>query len=561
MRFASSRRRARGFALIEMLGALAIAALMLAGIAMLVDTSLDDVRAQQAAQYQAQVTAAATRALKRDYDAWLQRANTQAPVVMTLADLQATNDLPAALRPANAYGQHTCVLVKRTASGAGLDALVVTTGGETIGDKELGLVAASAGPGGGSIGARLPAEARGAFDAWRMPLGAYLGGSSPTCDPADAAPPNAGHLANEIFFNGPGQQINSDYLYRVGVGGHPEANAMQVPIWLTHTFVEGSADAANCGTAGGFANGKLGADAAGNLLSCSNGVWRGAGGHWKSPVATAGTLPDDASNEAGDVRLTLDTFRAYAWTGGGWQALAVDRDGNMIVPGIVAANRLEITGSVVVNTPCLPDPMRQNAGLVSMGQDGQVLSCQNGIWLPQSGIKIGGTDMDCQILMATPGATDFPQCSSTYAGPYPNGSLITYEADGTYTYTIDRRVKLDNNGLISVSAYMHMSYATCDLKGREGQMRLVVEIIDVQGNKVIAHGEAQSTKLIEDAATINVTLNQAAEPRGGYVVRLASKWATYDSYAKTPWQSTYCSGGHTFLQTPLVTGWTVNSFY
>lgn len=58
MRFVLSRRRARGFALIEMLGALAIAALLLAGIAAMMDSSLDDVRAQQAAQYQAQVTAA-----------------------------------------------------------------------------------------------------------------------------------------------------------------------------------------------------------------------------------------------------------------------------------------------------------------------------------------------------------------------------------------------------------------------------------------------------------------------------------------------------------------------
>ncbi|KVD86550.1 pilus assembly protein [Burkholderia sp. ABCPW 14] len=560
MRFPLSRRRARGFALIEMLGALAIAALMLAGIAMMIDTSLDDVRAQQAAQYQAQVTAAATRALKRDYDAWLQRANTQTPVVMTLADLQSTSDLPAALQPRNAYGQHTCVLVKRTASGAGLDALVVTTGGETIGDKELGLVAASAGPGGGSISTRLPTEARGAFDAWRMQTGTFLGGSSPKCDASDAAPPSAGHLASEIFFNGPGQQINSDYLYRVGVGGHPEANAMQVPIWLTHTFVDGSADPANCGTAGGFANGKLGADAGGNLLSCKNGVWRGAGGHWKDPVNTTDDLPNDASNETGDVRLTLDTFRAYAWTGGGWQALAVDREGNLIVPGVISAKQYEITGRVVVNSPCSPDPGRPNAGLVSMGQDGQVLSCQDGKWLPQSGIKIGSTETACEILMETPGARDF-SCGYTYRGPYPNAPLITYEPDGTYTYTIDRQVKLDNNGLISVSAYMHMSYATCDLKGRQGQMRLVVDVIDVQGNKVIAHSEAQSSKLIEDAATINVTLNQAAEPRSGYVVRLSSKWATYDNYARTPWQSTYCSGGQTFLQTPLVTGWTINSFY
>ncbi|MUV23815.1 shufflon system plasmid conjugative transfer pilus tip adhesin PilV [Burkholderia thailandensis] len=560
MHFKSSRRRARGFALIEMLGALAIAAMPASISAAMMDASLDDVRAQQAAQYQAQVTAAATRALKRDYDAWLQRANTQTPVVMTLADLQAANDLPAALRPANAYGQHTCVLVKRSASGAGLDALVVTTGGETIGDKDLGLVAASSGPGGGSISTRFSTEARGAFDAWRMPLGAYLGGSSPKCDPADASPPNAGHLANEIFFNGPGQQINSDYLYRVGVGGHPEANAMQVPIWLTHTFVDGSVDAANCGAAGGYTNGKLGADADGRLLSCRNGVWRGAGGYWKDPVETANDLPTDASNEKGDVRLTLDTFRAYAWTGGAWQALAIDQNDNLIVPGVVSANRYEITGRVVVNTPCAADSTRPTAGLISMGQDGQVLSCQNGKWLPQSGIKIGSTDMDCQILMATPGAKDFPQCSHTYTGGYPNGSFITYADDGTYTYRIERPVTLDNNGLISVSAYMHMSYAVCNSKGWEGQMRLVVEIVDIQDNKVIAHGDAQSPKLIDDAATINVTLNQAAEPRRGYKVVLYSNWATY-SGPGTPWTSDYCNSKRTFLQTPLATGWTINSFY
>ncbi|WP_347469770.1 type II secretion system protein [Burkholderia stagnalis] len=560
MRFTSSRRRARGFSLIEVLGALAIAAVMLAGIAMLVDTSLDDVRAQQAAQYQSQVTAAATRALKRDYDAWWQRANKLTPIVMKLTDLQTTNDLPAALRSTNAYGQHTCVLIKRSAGSVGLDALVVTTGGEPIGDKELGLVAASAGPGGGSISKTFPNEARGAFDAWRMPLGAFLGGSSPKCDPADAAPPNAGHLANEIFFNGPGQQINSDYLYRVGVTGHPEANAMQVPIWLTQKFAEGNLDEANCGTAGNFTNGKLGADTFGNLLSCQNGVWRSTGGHWKDPVETTNKLPNDELNHVGDVRLTLDKFRAYAWTGAAWQALAVDQNDNLIVPGVVSANQYEITGRVVVNTPCAADKSRPDAGLISMGKDGQVLSCQDGKWLPQSGIKIGSTDMDCQILMATPGATDFSQCSYTYTGGYPNGSFISYAEDGTYTYRIERPVTLDNNGLISVSAYMHMSYAVCNSKGWEGQMRLVVDIVDIQSNKVIAHGDAQSPKLIDDAATINVTLNQAAEPRRGYKVVLSSNWATYDRNA-TPWTSNYCNSKKTFLQTPLATGWTINSFY
>ncbi|WP_323117809.1 shufflon system plasmid conjugative transfer pilus tip adhesin PilV [Burkholderia alba] len=554
MAYGPIRRRARGFALIEILGALAIAALMLAGIAAMMNTSIEDVRAQQAAQYQAQVTAAAARALKRDYDAWMQKANTQQPVVMTLDDLRGSNDLSATLRPLNAYAQGTCVLIKKTANAQGLDALVVTTGGEAIKDVELGPIAAGSGPGGGSVTAAYPAEARGAYDNWRMALDAYMGGATPD----KCARPGPGHLANEIFFNGPGQQINSDYLYRVGVNGHPEANAMQVPVWLTHTFVNGSADAANCGTNGNYANGKVAADGAGNVLSCKAGYWRNVGGHWKDPVATAYQLPNDNTNEQGDVRLTLDTFRAYAWTGNGWQALAVDKDGNMIVPGIVAANRLEITGTVVVNSRCSPDPARPGAGQVSMGADGQLLTCQNGKWLPQSGIKVGDTDIGCEIIMATPGANDF-NCARTYYGPY-HGGAVGHSSDGTYTYNIERQVKLDNNGLISVSAYMHMSYANCNKTGWEGQMRLMVDIVDLQSGNSIAHGEAQSTKLRDDASTINVTLNQAAEPRGGYKVVLSSNWATYDRDA-TPWTSNYCNSTQTFLQTPLVTGWTVNSFY
>ncbi|WDD92554.1 shufflon system plasmid conjugative transfer pilus tip adhesin PilV [Burkholderia sp. FERM BP-3421] len=555
MRYGMMRRRARGFTLIEVLGALAVAAMMLIGIAAMMDTSIDDVRAQQAAKYQEQVTGAVTRALKRDYDAWMQKAGTQTPVVMPFADLQTNGDLPQSLQLKNAFGQSTCVLVKKSANGKGLDALVVTTGGEAIRDVDLGPIAAGSGAGGGSIAASNPAEARGAYGNWIINLATYLGGGTPGC-----GRPGPGHLANEIFFNGPGQQINSDYLYRVGVGGHPEANAMQVPIWLSGTIQLDRADPANCGTASGFMNGKIAADLNGNVASCRNGYWRGAGGHWKEPVASASQLPNDASNERGDVRLTLDFYRAYSWTGAGWQALAVDQKGNLIVPGIIAANMLEITGQVVVNTSCSPDPdpARKNAGQVSMGADGQLLTCQDGKWLPQSGIKIGSTDKSCSILMVTYGASDF-SCPDVFTGPYTS-PYVSHSEDGTYTYVIERPVTLNNNGLISVSAYMHMAYALCNKTGRQGQMRLIVQIVDKRNNAVIASNEAQSTKLIDDSSTINVTLNQAAEPGNGYKVVLSSNWATYDQDA-TPWQSTYCNSKRTFLQTPLVTGWTINSFY
>lgn len=554
MRYGTMRRRARGFTLIEVLGALAVAAIMLIGIATMMDTSIDDVRAQQAAKYQEQVTGAATRALKRDYEAWMQQANAKLPVVMSLASLQASGDLPPGLQPLNPYGQSTCVLIRKAANGPGLDALVVTNGGEAIRDVDLGPIAAGSGAGGGSVAASNPAEARGAYGNWIVNLGTFMGaGVVQNC-----GRPGAGHLANEIFFNGPGQLVNNDYLYRGKIAGHPEVNQMTTPIWLSVTAKLGQPDQENCGTTGGFTNGKIAADADGTVVSCRAGYWRSVGGYWKDPVADASQLPNDATNRVGDVRLTLDTYRAYSWTGQGWQALAIDQDGNLIVPGIIAANMLEITGKVVVNTSCSPDPARKNAGQVSMGADGQLLTCQDGKWLPQSGIKIGSTDKSCSILMVTYGASDF-SCPDVFTGPYTS-PYVSHSEDGTYTYVIERPVTLNNNGLISVSAYMHMAYALCNKTGRQGQMRLIVQIVDKRNNAVIASNEAQSTKLIDDSSTINVTLNQAAEPGNGYKVVLSSNWATYDQDA-TPWQSTYCNSKRTFLQTPLVTGWTINSFY
>jgi type II secretory pathway pseudopilin PulG len=559
------KRRTRGFALLELLGALAVASVLMIGLAMMINASLEDARAAQAAQYQARMTAAATQELRQNYQVWLQRAGTTTPSVMSLATLQADGFLPASVQPKNAYGQTSCVLVLKEANGVALDALALTEGGESIGDAELGFIAANSGQGGGSITARQPTQAIGAYQSWMVPVSTFIpSGSNIKCASSDAAPPNAGHLASEIFYNGPGTQINSDYLYRVGVNGHPEANAMQVPIWLENTYVEGEVDATNCGVTGNYANGKIAADVYGHLLSCKSGTWRGASGQWRDPVANAASLPGSGAaspNQVGDVRLTLDTLRAFAWTGTGWQALAIDSNGDLVVPGAVVAKTLEVSTPVVINTACSPDPNNPTAGQISMGASGQVLSCQNGTWLPQSGITMGATDNDCTILMATPGATDYAQCSSVYPGPYPNSPTVTYANDGTYTYVIKRPVTLNNNGLIAVSAYMHISYSMCNKSGWQGQIQLIADIIDNQSGQSIAHGEAQSTTITDDSTTVNISLNQAATPRKGYSVVLQSNWATY-SGPGSPWTSNFCgNNGKLIDQTPLATGWTISAFY
>jgi hypothetical protein len=48
-------------------------------------------------------------------------------------------------------------------------------------------------------------------------------------------------------------------------------------------------------------------------------------------VATYSALPG-SGNKTGDVRLTTDTDRAFAWNGGSWVALGIDQNGDLAVP-------------------------------------------------------------------------------------------------------------------------------------------------------------------------------------------------------------------------------------
>lgn len=82
--------------------------------------------------------------------------------------------------------------------------------------------------------------------------------------------------------------------------------------------------------------GYVAASAGGQVLSCQGGVWKTQGSmYWNDPVSTYSILP--GTDAVGSVRMTLDTGRAFMWTGGAWSALAVDQSGNMTIPGTLTA--------------------------------------------------------------------------------------------------------------------------------------------------------------------------------------------------------------------------------
>jgi len=67
--------------------------------------------------------------------------------------------------------------------------------------------------------------------------------------------------------------------------------------------------------------------------------------YWKAPVTTYTALPA-SGNSKGDGRVTLDTNRAFIWSGTAWSAVAVDQSGNLTVSGALTVTSVAATGAI-----------------------------------------------------------------------------------------------------------------------------------------------------------------------------------------------------------------------
>jgi prepilin-type N-terminal cleavage/methylation domain-containing protein len=534
-------RRERGFTMVELLAALALTALMVAGVTTMINSSMEDTRAQQAALYQSKLAGAAEQLIQQNYQALLAQATSTAPVVVKLngAPYQLSTYLPAATGAQNAYGQSPCLLVYSNAAGNALQALLVTEGGQTIADPQLGYIAANAGTGGGSIQAmsKTAGAAQGAYGSWSVsapnPAGASCSGVKT----------GVGHLANLVFSNGT-QQQNADFLYRVGVPGNPAANTMQVPIVLA-----AQTDYAACGQLGAIA-----ADSFGNVLNC-DGVWEPqASYHWRGPVANAAALTGLPLPRTGDVAITLATDRAYTFNGSKWQALAVDEQGNLALGNTAVAGNS--CSDAAASAPPATTP-------VTTDKTGRVLSCVNGKWQTQSEIDLVSSTTGCMMLMATPGAGDYTTCSGPPGSNYQAAPFAYNSANGTYSYAYQTSVTLEKPGIIVASTWAHLNDGTCPGRSAAAMAQISqdVDVLD-SNNNTIAHIESQSPTLNNDSGGINNSLTQAGNP-GTYKVVVTTNWATYTpDTIPTPWQSSFCGVSNQYIpNTPIAAGWSINSYY
>lgn len=342
-RMPARRSGQHGVALLEILGALAIGAIMVLGLSSAMDTSLEDIKGQQASYYQAQIAEAGQKYIAANSDT-LQRGT--ALVAVGVEQLKAGNFLSASIGATNVYGQTPCVLIRApdpAAKPGQFDALVVTSGGLAIADRVIAVIAANAGPGGGYISGTDSGNAKGA--SWSSSTAAYRGVSCAGGRALSGGRDDGGHLATNLFYDGSGQ-LATDFLYRSAVPGRPELNRMNTPIRMASMALVSLGTP--CRNTPGVAEILMALDSTTRALAVCGaaGVWV-APGPWKEPVNAFADLPP--SGEPGDVHMVRTLARAFTWNGTRWAALAVDENGHLSVPGRLTAANVYATSNIVAD--------------------------------------------------------------------------------------------------------------------------------------------------------------------------------------------------------------------
>jgi prepilin-type N-terminal cleavage/methylation domain-containing protein len=537
-------RRDRGFTLIEALAALAVAAILVAGAAAMIHSALNDIRGHHTGRYQAKVVEASERYIREHY-ADLLTATGPGSAAVPLAVLAPL--LPEGFAPTNPFGQVLCLRVIQPSPGR-LNALIVAEGGLQIPTKDLAYVAAQSGPGGGQITAEEPGVAQGAYGSWRVDVPAY---GTAACGAAPGGTPAENRLASALFFDGP-ETSASDFLYRGEVPGHPELNALSMPLAMTGRAVAIPDDAGDplCSAGDPLSQGRIAVSAAGVLLSCQSGAWRRQGSaFWKDPVPGYATLPT-AGNLPGDTRLVLDVMRAFSWDGAEWRALSVDQDGDMAVP-----RQLALISTVVRGTPCAPD------GALSREPTGLTVSCQLGRWKTLGSVEIDPSQSEIGASVILPSNyMAYPPGTSFYAG------TLEYDMpnDGM-TALVERYLLPTKDGLIISNVSADMSTLSLAAPSSNGQLGLLVRVVDRDTGAVIATNRAMSTRYTNDRATLAVTLSKAVPLNtNGYTFQMYVLWTRYTrTYEGNFWnRASYLDTlGQVVELTPLALSWSIDLTY
>ncbi len=411
----------KGFGLLEVIFCVVLSLLALASYSEYSASYAERQVNAATAQHQKKIIQYTQKYIEENNDSLLAAATTTVPVIITTAMLKNAKYMPDYISDKNAYQQTYSTSVLKTAANQ-LDALLVTSGGQEIENKNLIQIANTLGISGGYIKTDAPTIAKGAYGQWNLPLSTFKLGS------------NAGHLATAFFYvNG---KLDNDYLYRSKVNGHPELQRMNAAIDMNSNNID------NAGTFDGV-EAKLSGNAdikgslnAGNTTITGNtttsgetytGGWfrtTGDGGIYFQKFGGGWNMTDSATMRAyGDKNIATggSVNVGSNITAGGTIS------GNNVIGNTVTANgRLRSTEALqldkvyIAGTACSPN------GLIGRDAAGATLSCQSGVWktasyIPKVTFFSGGwpyeTNMGAQTfcsisqLYKGEGSYDLPACT------------------------------------------------------------------------------------------------------------------------------------------------------
>ncbi|PWU32067.1 shufflon system plasmid conjugative transfer pilus tip adhesin PilV [Pseudomonas sp. RW407] len=324
-----------------------------------------------AADKQRAVAEAFSKYLKDNFAVVLASATATAPVQVTVAMLQNTNYLPAGFTATNEFGQ-TLIGLARKPNANQLEAIVVTTGGQTIPEVGIRTIAENLGGPGGFISTLNPSVIQGIRGGWQVALSNY------------AISPGAGHTASALFLMD--GELANDYLYRNAVPGHPEFNTMNTDLTMGGHNINSAAAITATGniTTGAdvsarnvTATGTVTAATANVTGETYTGGWfrtRGDTG-WYSEKWGGGIYQSDADW----VRIYNNKGLATGGTLVGGQIVSF---GNMTATGRISTNEFISVGGIASEGAACGDYR-----LIATTSSGNKLACNNGRWQSFSSTK------------------------------------------------------------------------------------------------------------------------------------------------------------------------------
>lgn len=286
-----------------------------------------NVRNAATAQEMQQIDSAAQQYIEANYATVEANATATAPATISVGMLETSGYLSSGVSSENPWGQTWFVQVLQPSPGT-LEALVLTSGGSAIPEKEAPAIAALAGQQGGFIpysgqyGSLQSTIAQGSFGGWSVSMSGFSN-------------PGAGHLAGLLAFNK--GNLENDYLYRVAVPGAPQLNTMQTALNMGGNDIDNANNIqanANVGVAGKSATsglpsnwngihttsayadgGDFGAGVGGSVLAYMDGA-----------NGSQGVVATQAPDQAFQAASVADDSEAYfnvTNTGGGFARMVV----------------------------------------------------------------------------------------------------------------------------------------------------------------------------------------------------------------------------------------------